>query len=279
LTERLGAAFSDVKRLVDDLSNKPLGCREQRQEKAMGMEWTILPVLAVIFLATVIRSAFGFGEALVAVPLLALLIPVEEAVPLATLVSITVAGVIIAQDWHKIHVRSAGWLVISTLFGIPLGLWLLAAVAESVVKAILAVIIIGFSLYCLVSRSQYELKNDRWAWLFGFGAGVLGGAYGMNGPPLVIYGSLRHWSPEHFRATLQGYFLPASLLGMCGFWLAGLWTPAVTGYYLWSLPIVLAAIVLGRAINQRLRGRSFLWSIHIGLLLVGAVLLMQSMSK
>ena len=245
----------------------------------MGAEWTILPVLAVIFLATLIRSAFGFGEALVAVPLLALLIPVEQAVPLATLVSITVAGIVVAQDWHKIHVRSAGWLVISTLFGIPLGLWLLTAVAEAVVKAILAVVIIGFSLYCLVSRSQFELKNDRWAWLFGFGAGVLGGAYGMNGPPLVIYGSLRHWSPEHFRATLQGYFLPASLLGMCGYWLAGLWIPAVTRYYLWSLPLAVAAIFLGRAINQRMSGRSFLRYIHVGLLLVGAVLLIQSMSK
>src|ERR1700719_659047 len=136
-----------------------VACHEEGQEKEMGAEWIILPVLAVIFLATVIRSAFGFGEALVAVPLLALLIPVEEAVPLATLVSITVAAGVVAQDWHKIHVRSAGWLVISTLFGIPLGLWLLTAIAEAVVKAILAVLIIGFSLYCLVSRSQYELKN------------------------------------------------------------------------------------------------------------------------
>ncbi len=109
----------------------------------MGAEWTILPVLAVIFLATLIRSAFGFGEALVAVPLLALFIPVEQAVPLATLVSITVAAVVIAQDWHKIHFHSAGWLVISTLFGIPLGLWFLTAVAEEVVKGILAVVIIG----------------------------------------------------------------------------------------------------------------------------------------
>src|SRR5580700_5269809 len=225
----------------------------------MGTDWTIiLPVMAVILLATLIRSAFGFGEALVAVPLLALVIPVEEAVPLATLVSITVASVVVAYDWHKIHVRSAGWLVISTLFGIPLGLWLLTAVAENVVKAILGVVIIGFSLYCLLSRNQYELKNDRWAWLFGFCAGILGGAYGMNGPPLVIFGSLRRWSPEHFRATLQGYFLPASLLGMCGYWLAGLWTPAVTRYYLWSLPIVMATIFLGRIINQRMKTSSFL---------------------
>src|SRR5438093_4167617 len=48
----------------------------------MANEWLIVWVLAVIFLATLIRSAFGFGEALVAVPLLALLMPVEEAVPL-----------------------------------------------------------------------------------------------------------------------------------------------------------------------------------------------------
>src|SRR6266511_3447267 len=150
---------------------------DERPENEMGAEWTILPVMAVIFLATLIRSAFGFGEALVAVPLLALLMPVEEAVPLATLVSITVAAIVVAQDWHKIHFRSAGWLVISTLFGIPLGLWLLTAVSETVVKAMLAVVIIGFSSYCLVSRRQYELKNDRLAWLFGFAAGVLGGAY------------------------------------------------------------------------------------------------------
>src|SRR3954470_17620876 len=128
----------------------------------MGTAGAGLPVLAVIFLATLIRSAFGFGEALIAVPLLALLMPVEEAVPLATLVSITVAAIVVAQDWHKIHVRSAGWLVISTLFGIPLGLWLLTAVSETVVKALLAVII-GFSSYCLVSRNPFQLQNDRWA--------------------------------------------------------------------------------------------------------------------
>ena len=245
----------------------------------MVVEWSILPVLAVIFLATLIRSAFGFGEALIAVPLLALLLPVEEAVPLATLVSITVAGVVVVQDWHHIHVRSAGWLVISTLFGIPLGLWLLAAIAEAVVKAILALVIIGFSLHCLLTRTKHELKNDRLAWLFGFCAGVLGGAYGMNGPPLVIYGSLRHWSPAHFRATLQGYFLPASLVGMCGYWLAGLWTTAVTRNYLWSLPLALVAILLGRAINQRLKGRAFLRYVHIGLLFVGTALLIQSMGR
>jgi uncharacterized membrane protein YfcA len=233
-------------------------------------------VIGITFLATLTRSAFGFGEALVAVPLLALVIPVEEAVPLATLISVTVAGAVVAQDWHQVDVRGAGRLVLATFFGIPFGLWLLTAVAEPTVKAILAVVIIGFSSYGLLSRNPCRLDDDRLAWVFGFGAGVLGGAYGMNGPPLAVYGSLRRWPPERFRATLQGYFLPASLLGMGGYWLAGLWTPAVTGYFLTSLPLGLAAIVLGRSVNRRITGRSFLRFVHAGLLLIGAVLLAQS---
>src|SRR5205807_2407893 len=150
----------------------------------LALEWITVLVLFVIFFATVIRSAFGFGEALIAVPLLALLIPVEEAVPLATLISITIAAIVLIQDWQKVHLRSATVLVLSTLFGIPLGLLLLTTVAETVVKAILAVSIIGFAWFCLAGRGKVELQNDKLAWLFGFVAGIFGGAYGMNGPPL-----------------------------------------------------------------------------------------------
>ena len=236
-------------------------------------------VLAVLLFATFIRSAFGFGEALIAVPLLALLMPVEVAAPVAVLVSITVAGVVLAQDWRKVHFRSAGWLLLATLFGTPLGLLMLTAVPGQIVKAILGVIIISFSAYSLLCRKRSELESDRWAPAFGFAAGVLGGAYGMNGPPLVIYGTLRKWTPQHFRATLQGYFLPASMAGMCGYWIAGLWTPTVTRYYVTSLPLVVAAIFLGRVVNQRMNGHSFLLYVHGGLILIGALLLVQTAAR
>lgn len=240
------------------------------------MDQTTLLVLAVLGLATVIRSAFGFGEALVAVPLLALLIPVEVAAPLAVLVSITVAGVVLVQDWREVHVGGTLRLVLSSLVGIPFGLLLLTRVAEPLVKALLAVVIIGFSIYRLLSRDRLALGDDRLAWVFGFWAGVLGGAYGMNGPPLVVYGALRRWSRERFRATLQGYFLPASLVGMAGYWLAGLWVPAVTRFYLVSLPVVLAATFLGRILNRRMDARRFVLCIHVGLVLIGMLLLAQS---
>jgi uncharacterized membrane protein YfcA len=233
-------------------------------------------VVAVFFLATLVRSTLGFGEALVAVPILALVLPVETVAPVAVLVSITVALVVLAQDWRHVHVRPALLLIVSTLLGIPLGLLLLRYASDLVVKAALGAIISGFALFMLRSRQTHALTTDRSAWIFGALAGVLGGAYGMNAPPLVVYGALRRWSPEHFRATLQGYFLPASAFGMIGYWSAGLWTPSVSRYYLLSLPLVIVAIPLGRALNRRLDTRRFLVYVHAGLLAGGVGLCVQA---
>lgn len=243
-----------------------------------GLARVLLPVLTILFLATLIRSAFGFGEALVAVPLLAFMMPVATAAPLAVLVSITVAIVAIAQDWRHIHLRSAAWLVLSTLVGLPLGLLALHRMDARLVKAILAMVIVAFSGYSLLGRKRAALSDDRRAWIFGFAAGVLGGAYGMNGPPLVMYGSLRGWSPQHFRATLQGYFLPASLITLGGYGLTGLWTATVSRCYLMALPGVVLAIFLGRSINKRMNARAFILYVHAGLVIVGALLLFQAVS-
>src|SRR5690348_3417561 len=125
------------------------------------MSAVLFYVLAVIFIATIVRSTFGFGEALVAVPLLALCVPLTIAAPLAVLVSITVAAIVVAQDWRNIHLRSATWLVLPTLVGIPLGLWWLTFGGQSITKAILGLLIVAFSLYSLLGRSRIELTSDH----------------------------------------------------------------------------------------------------------------------
>lgn len=238
-----------------------------------------LQILLVLFLATIIRSTFGFGEALFAVPLLALRIPLTVAAPLAVLVSITIAVIVVIQDWRHIHLPSVGGLLGSTVLGIPVGLVLLKGGNPHIVKAALALILISFSAYSLRGRALLTLQRDSKRWLLacGFCAGVLGGAYGMNGPPLVLYGAMRRWSAQQFRATLQGYFLPASVIGMAGYWFAGLWTPAVTHDYLWSLPVILPAIWLGRILNRRMHGDLFLKYVYLGLATVGCVLLVQAL--
>jgi uncharacterized membrane protein YfcA len=245
-----------------------------------GLDPITAYVAGVIFLATLIRSTIGFGEALVAVPLLALRTPVAVAAPLAVLVSILVAGVVVIQDWKRIELKSARGLILTALPGIPLGVFLLAAANDRVVRLILGLVIVAFSIYTLTMGSGRGLEHDHPRWLVacGFLSGVLGGAYGMNGPPLAVYGALRRWSPQQFRATLQGYFLPVSLVGLAGYLYVGLWDAAVTRDFLWSLPGVALAIGSGRAINRRIHGDRFARFLYLGLVLIGAVLLVQGIA-
>jgi uncharacterized membrane protein YfcA len=236
--------------------------------------------LAIVFVATLVRSAFGFGEALVAVPLLALFMPMSTAAPLAVLLSILVAAVVVVQDWRHIHIRSAAGLLVATVFGIPLGLLILTSTHQQEMKAGLGIFIMLFAAYSLFSLGTARLDHENRPLLLlaGFLAGILGGAYGMNGPPLAIYGSLRRWSPQHFRATMQAYFLPASLLGMAGYWSAGLWTRTVTNEFLVSVPVMLPAVFLGRAINHRFSGPGFLKYVYGGLMLIGGLLLFETVT-
>jgi len=237
-------------------------------------------VVLVVFVATLIRSTLGFGEALVAVPLLALRTPVAVAAPLAVLVSILVAGVVVIQDWRRIEYRSARGLVLASLLGIPLGVLLLARTSDHLVRLILGCLIIAFALHALAAERPRHLERDHAGWLIACGvlAGILGGAYGMNGPPLAVYGALRRWPPQQFRATLQGYFLPVSLVGLACYLAVGLWDAAVTRYFLWSHPGVVIAIALGRVINRRIEGDRFARFVYLGLALIGAVLLVQAIA-
>lgn len=239
------------------------------------MDLTTLYILIVVFVATLVRSTFGFGESLIAVPLLIFHLPIEVAVPVSVLLSIVIAAVVVVQDKKEVHFYSAKWLIIYSLLGIPIGLFLLIHGNENLIKSILGAIIILYSSYSLLSKKNFNLTTDSKVWLFicGFISGVLGGAYGINGPPLVIYGNLRNWSARHFRATLQAYFLPVSIMGMFGYWYKGLWNSTVTYYFLISLPVIIPTIFLGRYLNHQLKDKNFIKYVYWGLICVGFILL------
>ncbi len=243
------------------------------------MELITFYILGIVFIATLVRSTFGFGESLVAVPLLILLIPIEIAVPLSVLISIFIAAIIVVQDRKEIHFNSAKWLIIFAALGIPIGLLLLIYLNENITKAILGLLIILYSVYSLFSKNEFKLKTDNKIWLFicGFLSGILGGAYGLNGPPLVIYGNLRGWTAKTFRATLQAYFLPASMIGMFGYWYKDLWSWTVTYYFLIAIPVIVPAVFLGRFFNNRLKDGTFLKYVFVGLIFIGILLLSQSL--
>ena len=247
----------------------------------MTIDGTTIYVLAVLFVATFVRTTFGFGEALIAVPLLALRVPVIVATPLAVAVSVVVAAAALVRDWRHVDFHNAKWLVVSSLVGLPLGLLLLARASEQFVHLLLGAVIIAVSIYSLAGKVRPRLSERNHAWLLGAGftSGVLGGAYGMNGPPLAIYGALRGWTPVQFRATLQGYFLVASIAGLVSYTGLGLWRPPVVRYFVVSLPAVAVAIVLARLVARRLDSTRFFRLVFVGLTIIGAVLIAQGLHR
>ena len=235
-------------------------------------------VLAVLFCSTFIRSAFGFGDALVAMPLLAMVVGLKTATPLVALAASTIGLTILLKNWRSVQIRSTWRLIAATIAGIPLGLLLLKGAYEGLLQVLLAVILIGFAVFSLLNPRQIVLRGENPAFGFGFAAGILGGAYNTNGPPVVIYGTLKGWDPLTFRATLQGYFLPSSLFITAGHGASGLWTGEVLRLYLYALPLVFVSIFLGGWINRRFSPQRFSRWVYGLLIALGALLLWRTLT-
>ena len=245
----------------------------------MDVSVTTIVVLAILFASSLVRAVFGFGNALVAMPLLAMTpLGMQAATPIVALIATIMSFVIIVKDWKIIDLRSTWRLLAATVVGIPFGLLLLKGPYENAGKVLLALIIIAFSIYCLVRPRLITLKREWAAYPFGFVAGILGSAYNSNGPPIVIYGTVRKWPPDHFRANLQGYFFPANVIIIAGHWMGGLWTPAVGWYFALSLPIILVSILLGNTLNRLIPQGQFDRLVHIILILIGTLLLVHTVA-
>jgi uncharacterized protein len=239
-----------------------------------------IATLLIIFVSTLVRTIFGFGNALVAMPVLVIAgLSIKTATPLVALVSLVLGCVILAMEWKKVDVRSAWRLILATVPGIPIGTIFLRGDYEKIGAIFLALIIIGFSIYSLFMPKFAEIKAKWPAYPFGFLAGILGGAYNSNGPPVAIYGTLHGWKPDEFRATLQGYFLPSSIIIVAGHGIGGLWSDDVCRYFLLSIPVTLVGIWFGNRIQRRIPPGHFDKWIYVTLILVGALLLIKTMGS
>ena len=233
----------------------------------------MLETIAIFFCATLLRAIFGFGDALVAMPLLTLTLGIKTATPLFALIATSSSLSILASTWKQIDFTAARQLFISSLFGIPLGLLLVKIAPESLVMKGLGIFLIGFATFQWVGKQLPPIKSNWWGYAFGFVAGILGSAYNTNGPPIITYATLRQWPSESFRSNLQGYFFPAGLAIVASHGISGLWTARVGLLYLAVLPAVLVATVIGSRIHQSLSQKKFERLLYGLLIVLGVALI------
>ncbi|HFQ94070.1 MAG TPA: sulfite exporter TauE/SafE family protein [Anaerolineae bacterium] len=230
-------------------------------------------ITLIVFLAILTQATVGFGLALVSMPLLVAVVGIKTATPLVALIATVAELVILGRYWRSIQFQSIKPLIISSVIGIPLGVFILREVDEAIITPILGVVILGYALYALFSPRLPRLAGRAWAYGFGFIGGILGGAYNTSGPPVIIYGSCRRWPPDEFKGNIQGYFIPITLLVLAVHGVSGNYTTAVWQNFLWAIPGIILGLIGGFFLSGRLDPHRFRKIVLILLLFLGLRLL------
>jgi uncharacterized membrane protein YfcA len=193
-------------------------------------------------------GALGFGDALVAMPLLSALLGIEVAIPLVGASSFLNCAAGLALEPRAARWREAGGLLAGALPAVPLGVALSQGAPAPLLELGLGLLLLWISTRGL--RSPPPLRALP-AWPFGLASGLLGGCLNTSGPPLVWYAALRGWGPGESRATLQACFFALTALVLLSHLLEGLWAgPALQ---LWPCLGGLAlGLPLGRWLHHRL---------------------------
>lgn len=230
----------------------------------------------ILFFGALIYSVFGFGDALFSMPLLSFVIHIQTAVPLMTLSGATLALIMLYYHHKSSKPKEALKLLLGTVFGVPIGVFLLKNMNEDIIKSCIGLLMIGYSLFQLFGKKKPINLPSYSIYIFGFFAGMLAGAFNTSGPPVVMYGTLAGWNMSQFSATLQGYFLPTNLYVMVSQYFAGLLTKEVYLYYALSFPSLISAYFLGVLIRKKISEENYKKYVYNLLLLIGIVLLFGS---
>ncbi len=177
-------------------------------------------VLISIFATSVVQAVAGFGFALLAVPLMVVVIDLQSAVIISSFVG-TLSNLL--QSWqlrNNIDRKLTKRFLLATVIGAPAGLLLFIYANQSALKIVLGLSIL-FGVFVLSRGLELQHVSSWLDWVMGVLSGVLLMATSTNGPPLVFVLQARRIDPATFRATLNMVFLVSGTFGLVMFGLAG----------------------------------------------------------
>lgn len=215
----------------------------------------------------------GFGNGLVALGLLPLVMSPVAAIVLLTIYTVLATIVIFVPLRTDFDPRGLPALLLGSVAGTPLGVWLLAALPASTLNRLIGAVLLAVVALEWLGVYPERLPGRRWALGAGVGAGLLGAAVGTPGPPVILYMAAQGWPPRTIKANLQAFFLVNQAVIMLGYWWAGLLTVEVWRYAaVFLVPAVLGLLagvaLFARVDHARFRRIVFALLFASGLLLV-----------
>lgn len=231
--------------------------------------------LFILILAYTFRGITGFGSGLIAIPLLALFLPLTFVVPFISILDIS------ASLTHVSHTRQhISWKVIFraipfAVIGVAVALFIIKSINTVLMVKSLGVFILLFAIYSLISPALKKSDSFVWPVFAGFFGSLIGTLFGTGGPFYVFYFQLQKLDKSVFRATCAAVFLVDGLIRAIGFTLSGFYTYTVLLNILYSLPIMFIAMYIGNHLHTNISQRAFQKAIGVFLIFSGIALILK----
>jgi uncharacterized membrane protein YfcA len=230
---------------------------------------------AVIGAAYVIRGIAGFGSGLIAIPLLALMLPLSVAVPLVVFLDYLASASHGVSGRESIQWRELLPLLPFSLLGILIALYLFRSVDPALLTKALGAFIILFAGHSLFSRTAERRISRYWVVPSGSFGGMIGTLFGTGGPFYVLYLKRRGLAKANFRATFATVFLLDGAGRLTGYLGAGYYNIDTLKLIGVAIPVMGIGLLIGGRIHTSMSQTTFQRSLAVLLIVSGTSLLLK----
>ena len=235
---------------------------------------TLIFAVAIAAAAGTVRGITGFGGAMVMSPPLALLLGPRVTVPVVLLLESVIAAPMLWQTRRLVDVRIVGAILIAACISVPLGVRVLAVADPGVMRNVIALTVIVFSLLLLLGW-RYAGK-PRLATSLGLGAlsGTMLGATSVGGPPVILYLLSGPDPVETTRANLTLYVTVTSMMGIAMLVQQRIFDANAAWTSLWLAPAYYVGLIAGIRLFPRFNEARFRrFTLAILIVVSGGILL------
>ncbi len=233
----------------------------------------------IIFFGQLIYAAIGFGSGMFTVTLLSLLTGnVSVVIPYFLLLCISTEFYVVATNREKLNFSLLKRFLIFLFAGLLIGSLMLKNAPDNRLLFYLGIVVITVAIYFLFFEERLDFsfrEGGKTGMGAAFWAGILGGVYGISGPPIIVYLKGLKLDKQTFRTTILSVFFAMSVLRTFIYAFLGLYNFKLLLTAVVSLPFVFAGIYAGNKLHFAVPEKEFKIITSIVLLLSGIMLALK----